>query len=78
MTVHPASRNDPMETIKYYMFGKICACIAIFANIGKYNSPSIVDLIICPLGQFELIIFVVVLTLFRWEDTDIKFTVHTE
>ena len=60
------------------MFGHICACLAVFCNVGKYNTPSIVDLIACPLGHLVLIIFVVGCTLFRWEDTAIEFPVHLE
>ena len=61
-----------------FMFEIICTCPAIFGNIGKSNSPSFVDLIICPLGNFALIFFVVGCTLFRWEDTATKFLVHPE
>ena len=60
------------------MFGNICACIAVLGNIGKYNHPSIVDLIIRPLVIFTLIIFVVSHTLFRWADNAIKFPVNPE
>ena len=48
-----------------FMFGNICACITILGNIDKYNPPSIVDLIICKLGYFALIILVVGRTLFK-------------
>ena len=67
-----------METSECFMLGKICAPIAIFGNIVKSNRPSILDLIICPLGYFASIIFVVGCTLFRWEDTDMRFTVYPE
>ena len=78
VTIHPASHSAPMETSECLIFGKICACIAVLGSMGKYNSPSIVDLIICPLGNFALIIFVVGCTLFRWTDTTMKLTVHNE
>ena len=67
-----------MDNRTFFMLGRICACIAIFCNIGKSNSHSIVDLIICPLGNFELIIFVFGSKLFRWADIDMKFPVHPE
>ena len=67
-----------METSECFMFGNLCACIAVLGNIGKYNHPSIVDLIIRPLVSFTFIIFVVSRTLFRWADTAIKFPVHPE
>ena len=60
------------------MFGNICACLAVLVNMGKYNSLSIVDIIICPLVHFALIILIVGCTLFRWEDTAMKFPVHPE
>ena len=60
------------------MFGNICVCLAVLVNMGKYNSLSIVDIIICPLVQFALIILVVGCTLFRWADTAMKFPVHPE
>ena len=52
VTVHPASHNASMDTSEFFMLGKICACLARSGSIGKFNSPSIVDLIICPLGKF--------------------------
>ena len=58
-----------METSECFIFGKICACLDVIGNIVKYNSPYIVDLIICPLGHFSLIIFAVGRTLFRWAYT---------
>ena len=66
-----------METSEYFIFGNIYACIYVLGNRGKYNPPSIIDLIICSLGNFVLIIFVVGCTLFRLEDTTTKFPVHT-
>ena len=60
------------------MFGNICACLAVLVNMGKYNSLSIVDIIICPLVHFALIILIVGCTLFRWADTAMKFPVHPE
>ena len=60
------------------MFGKICDFPAVFGNIDKSNPLSIVDMIICTLGNFVLIIFVVGSTLFMWADTAMGFPVHTE
>ena len=77
-TIYPASHSSPMETSACLVFGKICACISVLGSIDKYDSPSMVDMIICPLGHFSLIIFVVGCTLFRWEDTAIEFPVHLE
>ena len=59
-----------METSEFFMFGNICACLVVFVNIGEYNPPSIVDMVIYPLGNFASIIFVIGITLFRWADTD--------
>ena len=56
----------------------MCACLAVLGRIGKSNSLSIVDMIICPLGYFALMIIVVGCTLFRWEDTAMKLPVHPE
>ena len=67
-----------MKTSEFFMFGKICACLDIFGNIGKSNSPSIVDLIIFPLGNVSMIIFVVGRTFFRWSDTAMNFFVRPE
>ena len=67
-----------METSECFIFGKMCACLAVLGNIGKSNSPSILDLIICPLGYFALIIFIVGCTFYRWEDTAMKVPVHAE
>ena len=78
VTVQMASHNAPMKTSDCFMFGKICSCLAIFGNTGKSNPPSIVDLIIYPLGNFALIIFVAGCTLFRWADTSMKFLVNPE
>ena len=47
-------------------------------GIGRPKSPSIVDLIICPFGNFKLIVFIVGQTLFSWASTVIKFPVHPE
>ena len=60
------------------MFRKLCACLYAFRNIGKSNPISIVDQIICPLGHFTLMIFVVGRTLSSWEDTTMKFPMHPE
>ena len=78
VTIHPASRSAPMETIECLIFRKICACIAVLGSIGKYNSSSVVDLIIFPLVNFTLIIFVVGRTSFMWEDNAIELPVHHE
>ena len=78
VTVQPAPHSAIMETSECFMFGNICAFIVVLCNIGKYNPPYIVDLIIRPLGHFILIIFIVSCTLFRWADTVIKFTVPPE
>ena len=78
ITVHPVSHNSPMVTSEYFMFGKICTCIGIFVNIDKSNSPSILDLIVYPLGHFSLIIFVVGSKFFRWTYTAIKFPMRPE
>ena len=76
MTVKTASHNAPMETIECFMFGKMCACLAVFRNIDQSNSPSIVDYIMWILGNFVFIIFFVGRTLLMWEDTAMKFPVH--
>ena len=78
VTVHMVLHNDPIETSGCFMLGKICSYLAIYSSIGKSDSPSIVDLMICPLGKFSLIIFVVGRTLFRWEDSTMKFPVQPE
>ena len=67
-----------METSECFIFEKICACLAVLGNIGKSNPPYIVDLIICPLGNDLLILYVVGRKLFRWTDTAMKFPVHPE
>ena len=67
-----------METSECFIFGKIRECISVLGNIGKYNSTYIVDLIICPLGKFILIMFLVGRTLFRWANNAMKFPVHPE
>ena len=59
------------------MLGEICACLDISGIIGKSNSPSIMDRIIYPLVNFELMIFFCH-TLFRWAYTAMKFPVHPE
>ena len=74
--IYPTSHSATMETSECFIFGRICAYIAVLGNIGKYNSPSIVNMIICPLGNFVLVIFVVGFTLFRWADTVTKFPGH--
>ena len=60
------------------MFSKIWACLYLFVNVDKYNPPSIVDLIIYPLGHFALMIFVVGCTLYRWADTVLKPPMHPD
>ena len=78
VTVHLESHNSSMETSECFVFGKIYACIAIFGNIGKSNSNSIVDIVIHSLGNFALIIFFVGCTLLSWADTAMKIPVHPE
>ena len=78
LTVQPESHSVTTETSKFFVFGNICACLDVFVIIGKFNDHSMVDPIICPLGNFALIIFVGSCTLFMWEDTATKFTMHTE
>ena len=56
----------------------MCAYRATLGSIGRYKLPTIVDLIIFPLGDFTLIVFVVGIYFFRWADNVIKFPVHTE
>ena len=75
---HPASHSAPMETSECLIFSRILACLAVLGSIGKSNSPSIVDMIICTLGQFAFIIFDAYSTLFMWADTAIKLLVHPE
>ena len=76
--MHPTSYNDPMDNSECLMLGRICAYLAISCIIDKSNSLSNVYLIICLLGHFQLMIFFVGSTLFWWEDTDTKFTMHPE
>ena len=76
--VHMESHKDPMDTRECFVFGKIWSCRAMSGIIGRSKSPSIVDFIICPLGNFPLIVFVVGQTLFRWSAISMKFPVHTE
>ena len=78
MTIHIASHSSPMETSECLIFDKICAYPAVLGSIGKSNSPSIVDIIICLLGNFALIIFVVGRTLFSWANTAMKLPMHPE
>ena len=54
-----AAHSYSMDTSECFMFGKICAYLFVFGNIGKPNPLSIVDLIISSIGCFVLIIFVV-------------------
>ena len=61
-----------------FILGDIFAFLAVLDNIVKYNPPSILILIIFPLGNFVLIILVVGITLLRQADTDMKFTVPSE
>ena len=48
----PTAHSATMEISKFFIFGKMCACLSVLGNIGKYNPLSIVDMIICPLGYF--------------------------
>ena len=64
-TVQPASHSAPMKTIEGYMFEEISACLVVLGNIGKYNPYSILDMIIYPLGNCELILSIVGHTLFK-------------
>ena len=73
VTVQPVSHNDPIETSQCFMFGKIFVYLGIFGNIGTSNYPFIVNLIICPLVHFSLIISNVGLTLLRWADIAMSF-----
>ena len=52
VTVQPASHIVPMEINECFMFGNICACLHVLGNIGKFNSHSILDIIIGPLEHF--------------------------
>ena len=52
MTVHPAAYNSPMETSECFMLGGIFSYLDILGNIGKSDSPFIVDPIIYTLGIF--------------------------
>ena len=65
MTVQTSSHSDPMESSEYFMFGEICSCLGVFGDIDKPDLTFILDLIICPLGNFSFIIFFVRHTLFR-------------
>ena len=76
--IHTESHSAKMETGECLIFWKTCACLAVLGSIGKYNSPSIVDLIIFTLGNVALIILIVGCTLFRWADTAMKLPVHPE
>ena len=67
-----------METSGCFIFGNICACIDVLGKIDKYKPLSIVDLIVCPLGHFTLITFVLCQTLFRWADNAIKLPMYPE
>ena len=60
------------------MFGHICACLDVLGNIGKSNSLSVLDLIICTLGNSLLIIFVGGCIFLTWEGTTMNFPVHPE
>ena len=57
---------------------KLYTFLAVYSSIVRSNSLSIVDLIICPLGYFSLVVFVVGCTLFRWSATAKNFTLHPE
>ena len=76
--IHPVSHSVPIEISYCFIFGKICACLYVLGNISKSNSHSILGLIICPLVNFALMIFVVGRTLSSWEDTTMKFPMHPE
>ena len=52
VTVYLAPHSAQMETSEYFMFGKICYCIAVFGNIGESNLLYMVDLIIFLFGHF--------------------------
>ena len=78
VNIHPATHSALMETSEYFIFDEICACIDLLGNISKYNSLSIVDLIICPSRHFVFIISLVGRTIFRWANTAMKFPVHPE
>ena len=78
VTIHPALHSDPMDTGDFFIFGEIYGCLSLLGNLVKYNPPSIVDLIICQLGNCALIIFIVGLGFFRWSDTALKYLVHPE
>ena len=78
MTEQHASHSALMDNSECFMFGNICSCLVVLGNIGKYKPPSIVDIIIFLLGHLVLKIFVIGCTLFRWTDTVIKLSVHTE
>ena len=56
MTFQPVPHSSTMETSECFMFVKLCTFIYVFGNIGKYNPPSIVDLVISSLGNFALIL----------------------
>ena len=76
--INPALYSAPMDTSEWFLFRIICFCLAVLGNIVKSNSPYIMDVIICILGDVSLAIFVVGCTLFRRADTSMKFIVRPE
>ena len=67
-----------METSECFMFGRICARLAVFGNMSESNSPSVLNFIICPFVNFVLIFFVSVRTFIRWKYDTKTFPVHDE
>ena len=55
--MNQASNKNPMDTREYSILEEILSCRDISGDMGRSKSSSIVDLIICPLGSFELIAF---------------------
>ena len=78
VTINSALHSDLMETSECLILGNLFAFLDVFGSIGKSNSPPIMYLIICPLGYFALIIFIVGCTLFRWAENFTKLPVHPE
>ena len=67
-----------MDTSECFIFGKICAYLAVFGYTGKYNPPLIAEMIICPLGHSALIFCFLGCKVFRSADNDMEFPVHSE
>ena len=59
VTVHLASHKYPLDTGELFMFAKNMILSCNFGNIGRSKSPSVVDMIICPLGDFSMIAFAI-------------------